>query len=107
FLAVGWFWFLGMLVPVIGLVQVGVQAMADRYTYLPLVGLFLILAWAGAEFLGSSKLRASVGAIGAGLLVLACAVRTHQQVEVWRDTETVFTHNLAVTPDNWVAHHNL
>jgi hypothetical protein len=69
YLLVGWFWFLGLLVPVLGLVQVGAQAMADRYTYLPLVGIFIMLAWTGAECLGALRLSARAG-IAAGVLLL-------------------------------------
>jgi tetratricopeptide (TPR) repeat protein len=107
YLAVGWFWFLGMLVPVLGLVQVGMQSMADRYTYLPLVGIFIILAWAAAEGLTAARLPAWLGALAGVALLAACGAGTRSQIRVWRNTETLFTHAAAVTPDNWVAHNNL
>jgi protein O-mannosyl-transferase len=107
FLFVGWFWFLGLLVPVLGLVQVGVQALADRYTYLPLVGLFIILAWAGAELADVSRFSARFVCFAAILILASCALATRSQLRVWRNTETVFTHALEITHDNWVAHYNL
>jgi tetratricopeptide (TPR) repeat protein len=107
YLPVGWFWFLGALVPVIGLVQVGVQAMADRYTYLPLIGIFVIVAWTVGQWVGVSKSRFRLSAVAAGVLLAACAFRTHTQAGFWKDTETIFMHDLQVVPNSWVAHHNL
>ena len=107
YLAVGWFWFMGMLVPVIGLVQVGLQAMADRYTYLPLVGIFIMIAWAGGEWIAFSRIRAGVGSTVAVAVLAACAGSTWSQLRFWQDSETVFTHALSVTHDNWIAHDNL
>ncbi len=98
--AVGWLWFLGTLVPVIGLVQVGGQAMADRYTYLPLVGIFVALAWGGHALLGAGW-RAR-GAAAAVLVVLA--VVTSRQLDHWVDHESLFRHAIAVTSDNARAH---
>ena len=106
-LAVGWFWFLGMLVPVIGLVQSGAQQTADRYTYLPLVGVFVMVVWELADRLGGWRRgRAVLGAAGAGVL-LACAALTSQQVSWWQDTVRLFQHVLDVTGDNYIAHNNL
>jgi len=104
---VGWFWFLGLLVPVLGLVQVGAQAMADRYTYLPLVGIFILLVWGGAECLASWRLPARAGIIAAALALVLCAALTRAQLRFWRNTDTIFTHAITVTRDNWVAHYNL
>ena len=102
--ATGWFWFLGTLVPVIGIVQVGGQAMADRYTYIPLIGVFICLVWAGAGFFAvrhlSEKIPAALGAI----VVITYIAVTRQQVKYWRDTFTVANHALAVTSNNPVAH---
>lgn len=103
----GWFWFLGTLAPVIGLVQVGLQAMADRYTYLPLIGLFIAVAWGGCELLGRVVAdRAARGLAGglAGALLLACAVRTADQVRHWESGLTLARHALAVTERNFIAH---
>ena len=103
----GWFWFLGLLVPVLGLVQVGMQSMADRYTYLPLVGIFIVVAWAAAEWLEAFPALAWSMAAAGVLALGACAALTRAQVGVWLNTETLFTHALAVTRDNWLAHYNL
>ena len=102
YLAVGWLWYLGTLVPVIGLVQVGSQARADRYTYLPMVGLTIMLAWGLSEILKSKV--AIPGTIIAGL---ACVVLCEGQLQYWRNSETLFRHALDVTNGNYVAHHNL
>jgi Tfp pilus assembly protein PilF len=101
---IGWFWFVGMLVPVIGLVQVGIQSMADRYTYLPLVGIFIILAWSGAEIATVSGFTPKLVAV-AGLALLSVSLFiTSLQVRSWSDSETVFEHAIAVTKDNYIAH---
>jgi len=106
-LLTGWAWFLGMLVPVIGLVKVGSHLIADRYTYLPAIGLFIILAWGAAEFAGSSvRRRALVGTAMAAVLA-ACAVAAAAQVLFWRNTQTLFRRALAVTTSNYVAYTSL
>ena len=103
----GWLWYLGMLVPVIGLVQVGWQGHADRYTYIPQIGLYIVTAWAVADFTRSWKFQrfalstAALGVLG----VLTWSSR--QQTSYWRDSETLFTHALAVTTNNDVALNNL
>jgi hypothetical protein len=98
---VGWFLFVGMLVPVIGLVQVGSQSMADRYTYLPFIGLLVVVAWAGDQALpGSTYLRMVL----CGFVVGVCAVLTSMQLSHWRNSETLFARALAVTRNNPVAH---
>ena len=105
--AAGWFWFLGMLVPVIGIVQVGSQAHADRYTYLPLVGVYVLLAFGGAH-LASLRPRLAVPIAAAGALALVgLALLTVRQVDVWKDSETLNRHALRVTELNYVAHNNL
>jgi protein O-mannosyl-transferase len=104
---IGWLWFLGTLVPVIGLVQVGGAAMADRYTYFPSIGIFLASALglrAGAERFRVSK--PIVGAI-AGLVLAACLVLTRRQLNFWQDDITLFSHAVAVTQNNDPAHLNL
>jgi protein O-mannosyl-transferase len=107
YLFAGWFWFLGTLVPVIGLVQVGVQSMADRYTYVPLTGLFIMVVWGGAEWCARLALPRFVPAAVAAGVLAACAVRTAGQLEYWKDSETLFRHALAVTKDNYIAYLNL
>jgi tetratricopeptide (TPR) repeat protein len=107
YLLVGWLWYLGTLVPVIGIVQVGQQAMADRYMYLPMVGLLIIAVWGLAEFfdrLGISLLMR--GVLAAGLLV-ACMTSTWIQLRHWHDSVALWTHAILVTPDNYIAHTNL
>jgi tetratricopeptide (TPR) repeat protein len=102
YLAVGWLWYLGTLVPVIGLIQVGAQARADRYTYLPMVGLSIMLVWGLPEVL-----KSKVAISGAIVACLACAVRCEAQIQYWRNSETLFRHALDVTSSNYLAHHNL
>ncbi len=101
---VGWLWFLGTLVPVIGLVQVGNQAMADRYTYIPLIGLFIALAW-GTRELCCRSAAARLSICAAWVLALVCmGFWTWVQVGYWRTTDTLFRHALRVTPNNSTAH---
>ena len=103
YLGVGWLWFLGTLVPVIGLVQVGGQAMADRYMYFPSIGLFIALVWAISDAAQlSARLRKLAPALGA-LAVLTCAMTTAHQLNYWRDGERLFRHALDITPDNYIA----
>jgi tetratricopeptide (TPR) repeat protein len=106
-LAVGWFWFLGTLVPVIGLVQVGAQSIADRYTYIPMIGVFMIVAWEVPELLGCWRFRPqALRAVSAAVIVI-CAVLTWQQTGHWKNHETLFRHALSVTTDNCLAHSSL
>jgi tetratricopeptide (TPR) repeat protein len=107
YLAVGWFWFVGMLVPVIGLVQVGAQAMADRYTYLPAIGVFLMFAWGAHDAFQRWPRFIPATAVAAAGLAMACAIATWFQTQRWRDSVTLFEHTLAVTSDNATAHFNL
>jgi tetratricopeptide (TPR) repeat protein len=101
---VGWFWFVGVLVPVIGVVQVGKQAFADRYMYLPHIGLFIFITWGVAEALTRIQLPRWTG-FGIGGLVLAIsAVITSHQLTYWRDTKSLFEHTIAVTSRNFVAY---
>jgi tetratricopeptide (TPR) repeat protein len=107
YLAVGWLWYLGTLVPVIGLVQVGVQALADRYTYIPLIGIFVMLAWGAADLAARRAVpRPALAAVG--LAVLAGAlVATRWQLQFWRDSEPLWQRVLAVSPPHWMPHRNL
>jgi len=107
YLFVGWFWFAGMLVPCIGLIQAGAQAMADRFAYLPLVGLFLGLVWTVAESSSRWQHRSEVLSFVAIVFLLLCASLARMQVAHWQNTETLFRHALAVTEGNFLAHGEL
>jgi tetratricopeptide (TPR) repeat protein len=100
-------WFLGLLVPVIGLVQVGEQAMADRYIYLPQTGLFLALVWGAAEAAARRRAARTAVALVAGLALVACAWRTRDQLAYWADSRGLFSHAIAVTEPNAPAHYCL
>ena len=106
-LAMGWFWYLGTLVPVIGLVQVGMQSVADRFTYVPLVGLFIILSWGAGELARFWRLPAFAPGVAATLVLTACLVLSARQVGYWKDSETLFKRMIAATKDNYMAHYNL
>jgi len=104
---VGWLWFLGTLVPVIGWVQVGTQAMADRYTYLPLTGLFMMIAWGLSDLLARYRLKNLVFVIFTVALAITLTVASSGQVKFWENSQTLFERALAVTQNNYVAHNNL
>jgi Tfp pilus assembly protein PilF len=106
YLPVGWLWYLGTLVPVIGLVQVGGQAFADRYTYVPLIGVFVMLVWGGAD-LAAGRVPGAALAAGAALVLSACGVLTWLQVRHWQSSLHLWEHAVAVTPANGLAHLNL
>jgi tetratricopeptide (TPR) repeat protein len=107
YLLVGWLWFLGTLVPVIGIVRAGDQAMADRFTYVPSIGLGIMAAWPLGELAGrGARARRVVGATVVVVLVAAC-LRTRDQLGTWRDSRTLYEHALAVTSENHLAHGNL
>jgi hypothetical protein len=101
---VGWFWYLGMLVPVLGIVQVGLQGHADRYTYLPQIGLYIAIAWVAAE-VGRRVRFILVPVLLSGLVLLGW--RAWDQARLWRDSETLWRHTLSITKDNFVAHTSL
>jgi len=103
----GWLWYLGMLVPVIGLVQVGRQSMADRYTYMPLVGLSIALVWLLAEEVERRPSLRQAAAAVAFLVLAILAVGAYHQAGFWKDSETLFRHTLAVTRDNSIIENNL
>jgi tetratricopeptide (TPR) repeat protein len=107
YLAVGWLWFLGKLVPVIGLVKVGAQSIADRYTYLPAIGLFIALAWGLADLTAGWPNRTLPLAAGAAAVLAACALAVGAQLLYWQNTESLFQHALAVTRNNYIANNNL
>jgi protein O-mannosyl-transferase len=107
YLAVGWFWYLVILLPVSGLIQVGSHSRADRYTYVPLVGIFLMVVWAVGELFSRWRPpKLLVGILAAGVL-LACGWRTQNQLRHWRNAESLFSHALAVTKDNYLAYNNV
>jgi len=107
YLAVGWFWFLGALVPMLGLVQVGAQAMADRYAYIPFLGLFMMLTWLAADCAKTMRLPQVWFAILAAACLLALAMLSHRQVGYWHDTPSFWQRTLALTGNNYVAHDSL
>lgn len=104
---VGWLWFVGTLVPVIGLVQVGVQGMADRYTYVPLIGLFVMVGWGVPDILRGWRYRNLVMSTVAALLVAVLWLGTWRQLGYWQDSITLYRHTLAITSGNILTHVNL
>jgi len=107
YLVVGWFWFLGTLVPMIGLVQVGEAAMADRYAYVSFVGLFLMVCWGVGEWAERRKIAARWVAVPALAVLLALAIVTERQLSYWGDNITLWSHAIEVTNENFVAQDNL
>ena len=107
YLLFGWFWFLGTLVPVIGIVQVGVQAMADRYAYLSFIGLFIAVVWAVKEWAQENKMPTLWLGVSSVLVLATFGVLTRRQVGYWRSSETLWRHTLSVTEGNYPAHYNL
>ena len=107
YLLVGWLWFLGTLVPVIGLVQVGGAALADRYTYFPATGIFIIVAFAARDLADRLRFPKIIFSAASVLVLGACVVLTEKQLSYWRDSETLFRHAIAVTKDNDIARVNL
>jgi tetratricopeptide (TPR) repeat protein len=107
YLLVGWLWYLGTLVPMIGLVQVGQQALADRYTYLPGIGILIMVVWGVADWRAMSGRPKWALVAGAAVLVGLLGLKTRQQLQHWRNSEALFSHTLAVTRNNAVAHYSL
>jgi protein O-mannosyl-transferase len=103
----GWFLFTGMLVPVIGLVQVGSQALADRYTYIPSIGIFIMIVWAGAEFISSCRYKKTILAVSIPIIISILLLLSRQQTGYWKNSTTLFKHALEVTEQNYLAHNNL
>jgi len=106
-LLVGWLWYLGTLVPVIGIVQVGVQSMADRYTYIPLIGLFVAIVWGAVQVLSRYRRSIFLAIPAAALVILLMSVTTWHQVGRWSDSVSLFQHAIAVTDGNYIMHNNL
>lgn len=107
YLLTGWLWYLGMLIPVIGIVQVGSQAHADRYTYLPQIGLGFAITWSIVDLTKGWRYRPQILGFSAAMLLVALGWRSWDQTWVWRDSESLWRHALAVTSNNEVAHNNL
>ena len=107
YFVVGWFWYLGMLVPVIGVLQIGMHGHADRYTYLPQVGLYVFVTWAICDLSKSWRYRRELLAISGTIVLAALGWKARAQVPYWHDSESLWNHTLAVTSDNHVAHNNL
>jgi len=118
YLTVGWFWYVLSLLPVIGLVQVGGQAMADRYTYTAMIGLFILIVWSAADLsargtVAGTRMAAGISPVRAASIALAViaitalAVRTRAQAGYWRDGVTLFSRAVALTPENYLAHNHL
>lgn len=107
YVAVGWFWYLGTLVPVIGLVQAGLQGMADRYAYIPLAGVFIAIAWGVPEAARAWRLPPRALALLAGAALAALAAAAHVQASYWKGDVPLYAHAVAVTPDNWLARFKL
>jgi len=106
-LVVGWFWYVGMMIPVIGLVQISYYAHADRYTYLPQIGLYLLLTWAAADLCAGWRHRREVLGGGATVILVALIFCARTQTSYWRNGERLWTHTLACTSGNYTAHNNL
>jgi tetratricopeptide (TPR) repeat protein len=104
YLATGWFWYLGTLIPVIGFVQVGAQAMADRYTYLPSIGIFIIAGWGASEVGARWHYRGTVLGVCAGIVLAGLLICTRLQVRYWQDNLKLFGHSIAVTENNFIMH---
>ena len=106
-LFVGWFWFLGTLVPMIGLVQIGVHAMADRYAYIPLLGIFVIVNWCAADLTKRRHVPTAVATAGTAAILLVVGLALHRQVSFWSDNVTLWTHTLEITDANFTAEDGL
>jgi Flp pilus assembly protein TadD len=106
YLPVGWFWYVGTMVPVIGLVQVGSQSIADRYTYVPLIGLFIMIAWGASELSARWRYQKIVLAICSATVLTILLISTRMQVSHWQSSFTLFEHTLAVTEGNSITHNH-
>jgi tetratricopeptide (TPR) repeat protein len=107
YVPVGWFWFLGTLVPVIGLVQVGSQWIADRYTYTPLIGLSVIVAWGAPDLVSRIPSQKSFLVLASGVAILVLAIVAGRQAQNWQNSIAMWSHDLDVTSNNYMAHYGL
>src|SRR5262249_19708987 len=106
YLAVGWFWYVVAMLPVIGLIQVGAQAYADRYTYLPLIGIYLMLSWGLADTLDACRCPVAVTSALAAAVLVASLIVTSRQLEYWRDSISLWQHTISVAPPSYVGELN-
>jgi len=106
YLLIGCLWFFGTLVPVIGLVQVGGQALADRYTYVPLIGVFIAIAYGADDLFARRRISGAIPSVAAGAVLAGCLCVTEYQLRFWQNSQTLFAHAIAVTKDNAIAHIN-
>lgn len=107
YFATGWFWYLGTLVPVIGLVQVGSHAMADRYTYIPLIGLFIVIVWGSVDICKRLQCSMMVLRVLAVIILTAFSIQSYVQVQYWKNAIQLFRHAINVTKENYIAYNNL
>jgi tetratricopeptide (TPR) repeat protein len=107
YLAMGWLWFVGVLVPMIGIVQVGEQAMADRFVYVPMIGILISVVWSAWEITEEKSISKKWIAIPAAIILAVLGALTHRQLSYWRDGETLWRYTLSVTDRNYMAHDNL
>jgi tetratricopeptide (TPR) repeat protein len=107
YLTTGWLWYLGMLVPVIGIMQAGLQAHADRYTYLPQIGLVIMAVWLAADWCAALRYRREVLSATAAVLLAILAIAAHRQTRHWRNTFSLWTHTLSCTDGNYLVHNTL
>ena len=103
----GWLWYIGTLVPVIGLVQIGTQAMADRYTYIPITGLFIIIAWGVPELISNWYYKTKGLAIISGVVFLILMITSLIQVSYWKNSISLYEHAIKITSNNYMMHNNL
>ncbi len=106
YLLMGWLWYVGTLVPVIGIVQVGVQSMADRYTYIPLIGIFIMLSWMGSDLINKWMKLKYPGVLCFGILIVLLSITTRFQLGYWKNSISLFRHTLQVTKNNYIAENN-
>ena len=107
YLLIGWLWYLGTLIPVIGIAQVGIQSMADRYTYIPLIGIFIAIVWGSSDFLSRLSHGNAIGSIMATVILSLLMFATWEQISYWKNSEVLFRHAIFVTTDNFLAHDKL
>jgi hypothetical protein len=107
YLVVGWFWYLGILISVIGIVQIGGQSISDRYTYIPLIGIFIMAVWGFTDLIERWRLGRTTLWISSAVVLILLSVRAYNQIGLWKDSETLCRHALEINSDNYVAHGDL